>query len=77
VHYPLHPFYRSGPLTVRQRCGVGDVEQLYVDFEQTRQAVPLWMTNEEGCARMTIGFDPSCSLKALLELRSLLQATDL
>jgi hypothetical protein len=77
VHYPLHPFYRSGSLTVRQRCGVGDVEQLYVDCGQTRQAIPLWMTDEEDCARMTIGFDPCCSLKALLELRSLLRSTEL
>ena len=77
VHYPLHPFYCRGLLTVRQRCGVGDVEQLYVDYEQTRQAIPMWMTDEDGCARMTIGLDPCCSLKALSELRSLLRATEL
>ena len=77
VHYPLHPFYRGGSLTVRQRCGVGDVEQLYVDCEQTRQAIPLWMTDEEGCARMTIGLDPCCSLKRCLELRSLLRSSEL
>jgi hypothetical protein len=77
VQYPLHPFYGRGSLSVRQRCGVGDVEQVYVDSEQTRQAIPLWMTDEEGCARMTIGFDPCCSLKALLELRSLLRSTEL
>ncbi len=76
VHYPLHPFYRSGSLTVRQRCGVGDVEQLYVDCGQTCQAIPLWMTDEEGCSRMTIGFDPRCSLEALSELRSLLQSIE-
>ena len=74
VYYPLHPFYRRGPLAVRQRCGAGNVQQVQVDIDQVRQAVPLWMTDEDGCARMTIGFETLCSLASMLELCSLLRS---
>jgi hypothetical protein len=77
VHYPLHPFYGCGSLVVRQRYGVGGVEQFVVDCEQKCQAIPVWMTDQEACARMTTGFDPCCSLQAILELRALLRSTDL
>ena len=77
VHYPLHPFYGRGELPVRQRCGVGDVEQIQVEVDQQRQAVPIWMTDEEGCARMTISFEPLCSLTSLLDLLALLRSTGL
>ncbi len=77
VHYLLHPFYGRGELPVRQRCGVGDVEQIQVEVDQQRQAVPIWMTDEEDCARMTIGFEPLCSLTSLLDLLALLRSTGL
>ena len=77
VHYPLHPFYGRGELRIRQRCGVGDVEQIQVEVDQQRQAVPIWMTDEEGCARMTISFEPLCSLTSLLDLLALLRSTGL
>jgi hypothetical protein len=72
VFYPLHPFCGRGTLVVRQRCGAGGALQVQVELEQKLQAVPLWMTDEEGCARMTISFEPFCSLTSMLELRSLL-----
>ena len=77
VHYPLHPFFGRKSLTVRQRCGAGEVEQVIVEFEKKLQAIPLWMTDEEACGRMTIGIEPMCSLASLVKLHSLLQSTGL
>lgn len=74
VHYPLHPLHGRGSLRVRQRFGAGGVAQYVVEAANTIQAVPVWMTDEGYCARMTFGFDAFCSVEALLELQSLLQS---
>jgi hypothetical protein len=42
-----------------------------------RQAVPAWMLDEERCAQMTIGLEPTVDLPALLRLVDWLQAQDL
>lgn len=77
VHYPLHPFHGRGALPIRRRLGTGSTEQLDLEVGQQRQVVPAWMTDEQLCARMTIGFDPRCSMAALLELLSLIQSAGL
>jgi hypothetical protein len=35
------------------------------------------MTDKEDCARMTMGFEPLCSLPSLLDLLALLRSTGL
>ena len=77
VHYPLHPLYGRSALPIRRRLGTGGTEQLDLEVGQQRQVAPAWMTDEQLCARMTVGFDPRCSMPALLELLSLIQSTDL
>jgi hypothetical protein len=77
VHYPLHLFHGRGTLNVRQRCGAGEIEQVIVEFEQKLQAIPMWMTDEQGCGRMTIGVEPVCSLASLAKLHALLRSTGL
>jgi hypothetical protein len=77
VHYPLHPFFGRGELTVRRRHGIGNVEHVEVQTADVRQAVPVWMTDEQLCRRLTIGFDPFCSLTALLQLDSLIRSAEL
>jgi hypothetical protein len=41
----------------------------YVELAaQQRQAVPVWMLDEERCAQMTFGLLPAVDLDTLLEL---------
>ena len=77
VHYPLHPFFGRGKLPVVRRYGIGNVEHVEVQVNDVCHAVPVWMTDERFCGRMTIGFDPFCSLTALLQLLSLLGSAEL
>jgi hypothetical protein len=75
VYYPLHLLYGRGSLRVRQRFGVGGVAQYVVEMENIIQSVPVWMTDEAYCSRLTFGLDPLCAMRALLELQSLLQSS--
>ena len=77
IHYPLHPFHELGELTVCRHYGIGQIKHVEVQVDEQRQAVPIWMTDVQSCADMTIGIDPFCSLASLLELRGLLGATGL
>ena len=77
VHYPLHPFFGRGELPVCRRRGIGNVQHVEVEVDEVQQAVPLWMTDEQLCQRLTIGLTPHCSLTSLLELLSLLRAAGL
>jgi hypothetical protein len=78
VWYPFHPFYRSPNLSVRRRFGCHDVEYVELASQRPqRQAVPAWMLDEERCAQMTIGLEPTVDLAALLRLADWLQAQDL
>ena len=77
VYYPLHPLYGRENLPVHQRSGASSVAQVVVECEQQCRAVPLWMTDQQRCFAMTIGFDPQCALLSLLELTSLVDATEL
>ena len=77
VHYPLHPFFGRGELPVCRRRGIGNIQHVEVEIDNEQQAVPLWMTDELLCQHFVISLEPNCSLSALLELFSLLQATDL
>ncbi len=77
VRYPLHPLVGQGALPIRRRLGTGSNEQFELEVGQQGQVVPAWMTNEQLCARMTMGFDPRCSMASLLELLSLLQSAGL
>ncbi len=72
VYYPLHPLYGRGELPVHRRYGIGEVEQVEVKTGAGRQAVPVWMTDEQQCRHMTLGLDPRCSLASLSKLLSLL-----
>jgi hypothetical protein len=50
----------------------------YVELAaQKRQAVPAWMLDQERCAQMTCGLQPTVDLAALLELADWLQAQGL
>jgi hypothetical protein len=76
VWYVFHPLYRTPDLSVVRKFGCHDVE--YVQFAAPeRQAVPAWMLDEERCAQMTIGLQPTVDLAALLRLADWLQAQDL
>ena len=78
VRYPFHPLYQAPNLSVCRKFGchnVGPVE-LAVALRQ-RQAVPAWMLDEERCAQVTIGLEPTVDLAALLSLTDWLQAQDL
>ncbi len=77
VHYPLHPLYGRGDLTVCRRRGIDNLQHIEVEFDQQQQAIPCWMTDEAFCQRLTIGHMPQVSVTALLELLSLLDATPL
>ncbi len=77
VHYPLHPLFGRGKLPVCRRRSVENVEHVEVQFTDVRQAVPVWTIDEQLCGHLTIGFEPSCSLTALLELLSLLHSAEL
>jgi hypothetical protein len=77
VHYPLHPFFGRGELPVRRRRGNGHVQYVEVQVDSVQQAVPLWMTDEQFCKRLTIGLTPHCSSMSLLELLALLRSTGL
>ena len=77
VHYPLHPFHGLGELPVCRHYGIGEIKHVEVQVGEKRQAVPVWMTNAESCAEMTLGLEPICSLTSLLELVGMLQATGL
>ena len=77
VHYPLHPLFGRGKLPVCRRRGIGNVEHVEVQADDVRQAIPLWMTDEQLCSRLTIGIEACCSLTAFLELLSLLRSTEL
>jgi len=56
---------------------VGDVEHVEVDVAGWPQALPVWMTDEDRCALMTIGFEPFCSLESLYRLASLIRSIEL
>lgn len=75
VHYSFHPFYGRGELLVRRSYGVRKLEQVDVEVDGRRQAVPVWMTDAACCARMTFGDTPFCEWDALVELLSLLCST--
>lgn len=75
VIYPLHPFHGRGELPVVRRYGSGRAEQVEVETASRRQIVPLWMTDEDRCQRLSVGADPRCSLTALWELIALLQTS--
>ena len=77
VYYPLHPFFGRGELSVCRRRGIGNTQHVEVKIDGGQQAVPLWMTDESFCQRLTTSPEPECSLVSLLELLSLLQATAL
>jgi len=78
VHYPLHPLCSRGELPVCRRRGIGNVLQhVEVQVDGGPQAVPLWMTDEQLCKRLTTGLTPFCSSASLLELLALLQSTGL
>ena len=77
VHYPLHPFYGQTDLPVYRRYGIGDVEHVEVELDGQRQAIPVWMIDEQQCARITMGIDPYCSLAPLSKLLLLLRSTRL
>ena len=77
VHYPLHPLSGHGELSVCRRRGIGDVQHVEVKVDGVQQAIPLWMTDEELCKRLTIGLTPRCSSVSLLELLALLHSTGL
>jgi hypothetical protein len=76
VWYPYHPLYGVRDLSVVREFGCGDVQ--YVELAtQKRQAVPAWMLDQERCAQMTCGLQPTVDLAALLELADWLQARGL
>ena len=77
VHYPLHPFFGRGELAVARRRGTGRVQHVEVRVDNVQQAVPLWMTDEQFCKRLTMGLTPYCSTVCLLELVALLRSTGL
>lgn len=77
VHYPFHPFFGRGELPVTRRYGIHDVDQVEVDVEGRQQALPVWMTDCDCCAFMTIDHEPQCSCESLLQLQSLIQSTGL
>ncbi len=77
VHYPLHPLCSRGELPVCRRRGIGNVQHLEVQVDGGPQAVPLWMTDEQLCKRLTTGLTPFCSSASLLELLALLHSTGL
>ena len=77
VYYPLHPLYGRENLPVRQRSGATSVAQVVVECEQLSQAVPMWMTDQQRCSAMTIGFDPHCALSSLVALTALIDAAGL
>ena len=77
IYYPLHPLYGRENLPVRQRAGSSCTAQIVAECEQLCQAVPLWMTDQQRCSAMTIGFDPQCALSSLLALTSLIDAAEL
>ena len=77
VYYPLHPFFGRGKLPVCRRRGTGHAEHVEVQIDGVRQALPLWMTDERFCNRLTMGFEPVCALTALLELILLVHSTEL
>ena len=56
---------------------MGNAEYLEVEFQGQRQAVPVWMTDEQLCAGMTLGIVPLCSLSHLSQLQSLLRSARL
>ena len=72
VFYPLHP--RAGGEFRVFRIHRGCVE---VFLNRGRLGIPQWMTDEQRCLTMTYGLQPRCSVRALRELRRLLQQADL
>jgi hypothetical protein len=77
VYYPLHPHFRRGELPVCRRRGIGNVQHVEVQVDGVQQAVPVWMTDEQLCKRLTMGLMPYCSSASLLELLALLRSTGL
>ena len=76
VWYPYHPLYGVHDLSVVREFGCWDVQ--YVELAaQKRQAIPAWMLDQERCAQMTCGLQPTVDLAALLELANWLQAQGL
>jgi hypothetical protein len=76
VWYVFHPLYRAPDLSVVRKFGCHEVEYVQLGAPE-RQAVPAWMLDEERCAQMTIGLQPTVDLAALLRLADWLQAQDL
>ena len=77
VHYPLHPLCGRGELPACRRRGIGNVQHVEVQVDGVQQAVPVWMTDEQLCKRLTMGLMPHCSSASLLELIALLRSTGL
>lgn len=77
VHYPLHPFFGRGELPVTRRYGIHDVDQVEVDVDGVQQALPVWMTDADCCASMTIDHEPRSTCRSLLQLLALIRATGL
>jgi hypothetical protein len=76
VYYSLHPLFGQD-VPVFRRYGRGESQQVEVQLAGRRQGVPGWMTDEDRCARFSLGTEPRCSLASLLELVRLLQASGL
>ncbi len=76
LFYPLHPLFGRTTLVVR-RSEQDGWEHVLFDGKADRVFVPVWMTNQQLCACMTLGFEPQCSLTALLDLSGLLRAAEL
>jgi hypothetical protein len=76
VWYPYHPLFGTHDLSVVRKFGCHNVE--YVQLAApVRQGVPAWMLDQQLCAQMTFGLQPTADLAALLRLADWLQAQDL
>jgi hypothetical protein len=69
ICYKWHPFYGEVVPLVRGRAGSHCLRCEFADG--TIATIPLWMTDAEICAQMSLG-EPQVSLAALTELRAFL-----
>ncbi len=68
VWYPFHPQYNKHKLVVVRRFDCHCVDYLELSGPDGRQAIPVWMVEQDRCREMTCGLVPAANLAALIEL---------
>jgi hypothetical protein len=74
VHYFCHPLYGKEVEVFSQYKCSGETFYLISLFDNSRVFLPAWMADADVCQSCVVQAAPVCSLKALRDLRALLDS---